>query len=188
MSTALNEARAALRARQGLGARYDAPGAPSRELDWARRGTAYFARLLNNLPDEALDAPSRILGFSRRRLIASVGYQARLLSEIVAWARTGQTGPFPKQAAISPDDLEFGVTQPSRALRYLFEHSAIHLNVEWRDLSEGDWDLSVTDLMGKTIKLRDTPLQRARTIWQHAVDLDAGGRMSDIPQAMPRSS
>ncbi len=121
MSTALDDARAALKERQGLGARYDAPGAPARELDWARAGHGLFRPILNDLPDDALDEPSAIIGFSRRRLIAQVGYQARLFSEIVAWARSGQTDPFPKEAAVSPDDLEFGITQPSRALRYLFE-------------------------------------------------------------------
>lgn len=181
MSTALDDARAALKERQGLGARYDAPGAPARELDWARRGTAYFARILNGLPDDALDEPSAIIGFSRRRLIAQVGYQARLFGEIVAWARSGQTAPFPKEAAVSPDDLEFGITQPSRALRYLFEHSAIHLNVEWRDLTDAVWDQSVTDIKGKSVNLRQTPLLRAKSLWQHALDLKAGGRKADLP-------
>ena len=68
MNQTLEEARAALRELQGRGARYDAAAAPARELDWARRGTAYFARLLNNLSDEDLDAPSALPGVSRRYL------------------------------------------------------------------------------------------------------------------------
>jgi maleylpyruvate isomerase len=80
----LDKARAALRKRQGSGARYDASSAPARELDWARRGTAYFARLLNPLSDGDLDAPSAVQGFSRRHIVAHIGYHARVLSEIVA--------------------------------------------------------------------------------------------------------
>jgi maleylpyruvate isomerase len=61
------EARALLRERQGAGARYDSPIAPARDLLWARRGTAYFARKLNELSDSELDAPSRVAGWSRDR-------------------------------------------------------------------------------------------------------------------------
>lgn len=181
MSQPIEAARIALRERQGTGARYDAETAPARELDWARRGTAYFARLLNDMPNYALDEPSALYGFTRRRLIAFVGYHARLMSEMVAWARTGQEGPFPAAAEVSRDDLEFGVTQPSRALRYLFDHSQVHLNVEWRDLIDGDWDRSVQDATGRVIAVRDTPAMRARALWLHAIDLDAGGRFSDMP-------
>lgn len=184
MSTALDEARAALRARQGPGARYDAVNAPAHDLDLARRGTAYFARLLNNLPDEALDGPSARDGVSRRQVIAYVGYHARLLSELVAWGRTGETGPFPRAAIVASEALEFGIVQPTRALRALFEHSAVHLTVEWRDLSDSDWDQTVVDLAGTAIRLSDTPRLRAELLWTHAIDLKAGGRTVDIPMSL----
>jgi maleylpyruvate isomerase len=181
MSQTLEEARIALRERQGSGARHDAALAPAQALDWARRGTAYFARLLNELSDRALDESSAVEGFSRRRLVAYVGYHARLLSEAVAWGRTGEAGPFPSIFQVATEDLEFGVTQPTRALRYLFDHSAVHLNVEWRDLSNDDWDRSVSDPTGHLIWLRDTPLMRARALWLLAVDLKSGGRFADMP-------
>ncbi|HWU64556.1 MAG TPA: maleylpyruvate isomerase N-terminal domain-containing protein, partial [Ensifer sp.] len=143
--------------------------------------------ILNDLPDDALDEPSAIIGFSRRRLIAQVGYQARLFSEIVAWARSGQTAPFPKEAAVSPDDLEFGITQPSRALRYLFEHSAIHLNVEWRDMTDADWQSSVRHPSGHDIRLGQTPHLRAQTIWSAALALRCGARRKDMPEGLELS-
>ena len=66
MATSLDDARAELRARQGAGARYDSAGAPARELDWVRRGTSYFARILNGLRDDEFDQPSLIPGLSYR--------------------------------------------------------------------------------------------------------------------------
>ncbi|WP_316355221.1 hypothetical protein [Devosia sp.] len=57
----------------------------------------------------------------------------------------------------------------------------VHLNVEWRDLTDGGWDRSVQDAAGRVIGLRDTPRMRARALWLHAIDLDAGGRFSDMP-------
>lgn len=41
------------------------------------------------------------------------------------------------------ENIAFGATLPSHALRYLFQHSVVHLNVEWRDLSEAGWAASV---------------------------------------------
>lgn len=181
MSQTLEEARAALKLRQGSGARYDAAGAPAHSLDWARRGTAYFARLLNDLSDAELDAPSALPGLPRRHVIAHVGYQARLLSEAIAWVREGNEGPFPKDLSVREDDVGLGATLPARALRYLFHHSEVHLNVEWRDLTDAGWRASVEDVTGRRIALRDTPEIRARVLWQHAMDLNARGRLADIP-------
>lgn len=181
MSRTLEEARAALRTRQGDGARYDAANAPARELDWARRGTAYFARLLNNMSDADLDAPSALPGHSRRQIVAYIGYQARTLSEIVAWGRTGQIGPFAGMMDVACEEVAFGAALPARALRYLFHHSEVHLNVEWRDLTDAGWDACVEDLAGRRLPLRETPEIRARALWLHAVDLGAGGRFADMP-------
>lgn len=180
MSDGLEQARAALRQRQGGGARYDAAGAPARELDWARRGTAYFARLLNRMSDADLDAPSALEGRSRRDIVAHVGYHARALGEIVSWGRQ-DLGVMPGSALVDPEDVRRRATQPPRALRNLFAHSEVHLNVEWRDLDDAHWGAAVEDTAGSRIALRDTPWLRARAVWLHAVDLDAGGRLADAP-------
>lgn len=187
MTDSLEAARAALQARQGEGARYDAANAPARELDWARRGTAYFARMLNGLSDAALDEPSRIPGVSRRVVVAHVGYHARLLSEIVASARSGSDERFPAEAAVDAEDVARRVTQPARALRNLFAHAAVHLNVEWRDLTDPQWDASVQDRARRTIAIRDTPWRRARAVWLHAIDLGSGGRFADLPADFVRA-
>jgi maleylpyruvate isomerase len=176
----LTEEAARLRERQGAGARYDADAAPARELLWARRGTAYFARKLNELSDDDLDGATLIPDWSRRRLIAHVGYQARALSQIVEAARTGE----PYQAISEADriaQLDLGETLPARALRNLFFHSEVHLNVEWRDLKDADWDAVVVDTSGARHEVRETPIIRAQAVWSHAVDLDNGGSFHDVP-------
>jgi maleylpyruvate isomerase len=167
-----------LRERLGKGARYDAAAAPARELGWARRGTAYFARKLNELHDDELDEPTLIPGWTRRRLIGHVGNQARDLARIVEAARTGQ----PWQDAL-PEAREAEAnsgTLPARALRNIFYHSEVHLNVEWRDLMDADWDKVVTVANGQNIAVRDTPAIRARAVWIHAVDLLNNGSFRDF--------
>lgn len=175
-------ARQALRQRLGAGARFDAEAAPVRDLAWARLGTAYFARKLNELSDADLDGASLLPGWTRRHVIALVAYEARSLALQVEAARTGE--PF----VSVPDgqrarEVELGATLPSRALRNLFNHTEVHLNVEWRDLTDAGWERSV-DLGGTLLPVRQTAWRRARAIWVHAVDLGNGGSFLDMPPAL----
>ena len=177
MSSAVEEAaREALRARQGAGARYDAATAPAGDLALARRGTAYFARKLRELTEAELTGPSLLPGWARAHVIAHVGYNARALARLVEWARTGVEMPFYDSPEARAFEIELGSTLPDRALRNLFDHAEVHLNVEWRDLTDDQWDAVVGG-----VAIRATPWMRAREIWVHAVDLDNGGSFLDFP-------
>ena len=177
----LAEARDALRARQGGGARYDSPQAPATELAWARMGTAYFARALGDLTDEQLTEPSLLPGWTRAALIAHVGYNARALTRLCEWARTGVETPMYASAAQRGAEIERGATLPPRALRHLFAHSEVHLNVEWRDLTDEQWDAQVRTAQGRTVPVRETAWMRTREVWIHAIDLDNGASFLDFP-------
>jgi len=174
-------ARAELRARQGAGARYDAPNAPAKALAWARRGTAYFARKLNELSDDELYEPSLISGWTRAHVVAHVGYNARALCRLVEWARTGVEAPMYPSMGARAAEIELGATLPARALRNLFQHAEVHLNVEWRDLIDARWDVEVRDMESRAVSVRETAWMRAREVWTHAVDLANGGSFNDFP-------
>lgn len=174
----------ALRERQGAGARYDADAAPHAHLDLARRGTAYFARYLVQLDDAAFDAPSLLAGWTRRHLIAHVGYNARAVARLVEWARTGVETPMYASDTQRWDEIVFGATLPTRALRHLVDHAAVHLNVEWRDLTDSQWDAEVVTAQGRTVPARETAWMRAKEVWVHAVDLDTGASFRDFPPEM----
>ncbi|WP_194467830.1 maleylpyruvate isomerase N-terminal domain-containing protein [Bradyrhizobium sp. CCBAU 53340] len=173
-----------LRERLGSDSRHDCPAAPARDLLWARQGTAYFARKLNELSDSALDAPSLIPCWTRRHVVAHIGYQARSLARLAEAARKGMA----KEVLVEPEhqneNVEFGATLPAHALRYLFQHSAVHLNVEWRDLSDSQWQTSVLSLKGDLVPLSRTPWSRATEIWRRAIDLDNGGSLYDLPSGL----
>lgn len=177
----LEAARESLRARQGSGARYDSPNAPAKELDWARRGTAYFARKLNELNDDELREPSLLSDWTRAELIAHVGYNARALTRLMEWARTGVETPMYATTRQRNVEILLGGTLPARALRNLFAHSEVHLNVEWRDLTDDQWDNEVVTAQGRTVPARETAWMRTREVWVHAVDLNNGGSFFDFP-------
>lgn len=172
MSATPEAARAALRARQGAGARYDAATAPAGDLLVARRATASFARALGDLSDAMLDAPAS--GATRRARVARAAYHARMLALLVAWVREGRSGPLPRRARVEEAEVASGVTLPTYALRHLARHAAIHLDVEWRDLGDAGWDAAVEDAGGAWTLLRDTPAMRTRMLRATLRDLGAG--------------
>lgn len=178
----LDAARRALQEWQGLGARYDAPEAPAEDLRLARLGTAYFARKLSELGDAALYAPSRVPGWTRAHVICDVAYQARAISRQMEAATAGEAvPPLYDDEAGRIEDIELGATLPARALRHLFDHAAVHLNVVWRDLPGAAWEALVADVEGHARPLRGTAMERARRLWHGALELDNGARLRDLP-------
>ncbi|MGY4544291.1 maleylpyruvate isomerase [Arthrobacter sp. UYNi723] len=151
------------------------------ELLQARRGTAFFARKLNELSDTELDGHSLLPGWTRRHVVAHVGYNARAIARLVEWAATGVETPMYSSSEARNHEIEFGATLSPIALRNLFDHSAVHLNVEWRDLPEEAWHHKVKTAQGRIVPAEETVWMRTREVWLHAVDLDNGAVVSDIP-------
>ncbi|MGM9470483.1 maleylpyruvate isomerase family mycothiol-dependent enzyme [Pseudarthrobacter sp. YS3] len=147
----------------------------------ARRGTAFFARKLNELSDAALDGPSLLPGWTRRHVTAHIGYNARAIARLIEWAATGVETPMYASTEIRDHEINFGASLPPIALRHLFDHSAVHLNVEWRDLPADAWHHKVKTAQGRTVPAEETVWMRTREVWTHAVDLDNGASFADIP-------
>ena len=147
----------------------------------ARRGTAFFARKLNELSDTELDDESLLPGWSRRHIAAHIGYNARAIARLIEWAATGVETPMYPSTAVRDHEINFGATLSPIALRNLFDHSAVHLNVEWRDLPEDAWHHKVRTIQGREVPATETVWMRSREVWMHAVDLDNGARFADIP-------
>jgi maleylpyruvate isomerase len=155
-------------------------GPPRRELLWARWGTAYFRRALNALPDRAF-AQASLIGWSRAQVIAHVGYNARALCRLLEWAATGVEAPMYASPEQRWQEIELGATLQPIALRHLMSHSAVHLDVEWRDLPEHSWTAEVRTAQGRRVPASQTAWMRAREVWVHAVDLDSGASFVDFP-------
>lgn len=147
----------------------------------ARRGTAFFARKLNELPDAELDGGSLLPGWTRRHVVAHVGYNARAIARLVEWAATGVETTMYPSVEVRNHEIDFGSTLSPIALRNLFDHSAVHLNVEWRDLPADNWHHKVKTVQGRTVPAEETVWMRTREVWVHAVDLDNGATFKDIP-------
>lgn len=147
----------------------------------ARRGTAFFARKLNELTDAELAGGTRLPGWTRRHVVAHVGYNARAIARLVEWAATGIETPMYPSPEARDHEINFGATLPPIALRHLFDHSAVHLSVEWRDLPADAWHHKVKTAQGRIVPADETVWMRTREVWIHAIDLDNGATFADIP-------
>lgn len=157
------------------------PGVLADLLD-ARRATAFAARKLMELSDEQLDEPTLVAGWSRRHLVAHLGYNARALTRLVEWANTGVETPMYASPGLRDREIAVGATLAPHALRHLFDHAAVSLNVEWRDTPDAAWQSLVRTAQGRELPLTETPWLRTRELWVHAVDFNNGARFSDVPR------
>jgi len=170
-------ARAASILRQGKGARYDASNAPVADLLLARRGAAYFARQLNNLTNSEIYGASRVAGWTRAELISDISYSARDMATLIAQVRSGHANEEPNPKS----DLKLAATLPAQALRYLFTHTDIHLNVEFRDLNNEAWELQLSQGSSPILPIRQIPSLRAKTLWLGAYNLGSGCQITHLP-------
>jgi len=153
-------------------------------LGTVRLGTSYFRRALSRLPDDEFDGPSLLPGWSRRHLVAHVGYNARAVARLVTWAATGLETPMYSSPQARQEEIELGATQRPDALRSLCEHAALDLDVRWRDLPAQRWNEKVITAQGRTVPVSETLWMRTREVWLHAVDLGVGERISEIPEGV----
>lgn len=170
----------ALRARLGVGARHDAPGAPGDGLRLARHGMAFFARHLNGVSDGDLGRPSRIPGWHRAHVVAHVSLEARTQALALAALR----GQLPEDDFGWTPDVDLTASLPTRALRHLYEHAHVHINVEWRDLTSAQWHQSVALETGETATAHDLPSRHAALLWWGAVALNTEATATEIPRGL----
>jgi maleylpyruvate isomerase len=151
-------------------------------LALVRRGTAFFRRQLDELADSELDEPSLLAGWTRRHVIAHVGYNARAIARLVTWAATGEETPMYSSPESRSEEIELGATLSPVALRNLVEHAAIDLDVRWRDLPPESWHVLVRTAQGRTVPAEETVWMRTREVWLHTVDLDSGATFAQVPE------
>jgi len=153
----------------------------------ARRGTAYFAQRLADLSDRDLDADSLLPGWSRRHLVAHVGYNAAALCRLMDWAGTGTETPMYASAEQRACEIDEGSTLNPGELRNLFDHTVARLDQKWRHLPPAAWSAQVRTAQGRLVPASETVWMRTREVWIHAVDLASGGRFSDFPPVVLQS-
>jgi len=153
----------------------------SERLLIARRGTAYFAQRLAELSDDDFGGDTLLPGWSRRHLVAHVGYNAAALCRLMDWAATDVETPMYVSIEQRNREIADGATLSPAALRNLFDHTVARLGERWRHLPASAWSAQVRTAQGRLVPASETAWMRTREVWTHAVDLANGGRFADFP-------
>ncbi|MGW5524067.1 maleylpyruvate isomerase family mycothiol-dependent enzyme [Gordonia sp. NPDC003950] len=154
------------------------------QLAIARNGTAYFVQHLARVSDDELAGPSLLPGWSRKHLVAHVGYNAAALCNLMIWAATGVETPMYSSATQRNTEIEEGSTLGAQPLRNLVDHTAARLDEAWRRLPTEKWEAQVKTIQGRTVPAAETAWMRTREVWIHTIDLGAGGSFADFPEAV----
>lgn len=153
-------------------------------LALARKGTAYFERALGSLSDEEFDAPSLLPGWSRRHVIAHVGFNAQGIRRLAEWAATGVEHPMYASPAARTDEIDKGTALTASELRGLTARASEALDLAWRGLTDDAWHSEVRTMYGVPIPATKTIWMRTREVWLHTVDLDSGASYDDFPAGL----
>ena len=153
-------------------------------LPWMGAGTEFVCRVVDALPDDVLRGPSALPGWSRAHVVGHLARNAEALTRLANWARTGVETPM----YASPDqrgaDIETSAVYPVDRLRTELISTADELDAAFAELDQTAWRASVRSALGRPIAATEVPWMRVREVWLHAVDLDAGARLEDIPGAV----
>lgn len=153
-------------------------------LAWAGDGAAHLRGLMARMGDDAFAAPSGLPGWSRAHVLSHVARNADGMINLLHWARTGEPTPAYASAQARDAAIDAGATRTPAAIRDDVVDSSDRLAVAVREMPEKAWSAQVRNVQGVAIPATDIPWIRAREMWIHAVDLDVGASLADLPVPM----
>jgi maleylpyruvate isomerase len=149
-------------------------------LAWMDEGYGYLVERLDVLDDERLGEPSALAGWTRRHVIAHVGFNARALRRLVHWAATGERAPMYTDDRARAAEIEQGAVLPAAELRGLVHTEQARLRAALDALDAAGWNATVVTGRGRRVPAREIPWLRTREVWVHAVDLGNGADFPDF--------
>jgi maleylpyruvate isomerase len=150
-------------------------------LPWMGAGTELLLRAVGALPDDALADPCRLPGWTRAHLVGHVARNAEALTRLATWARTGIETPMYRDREQRARDIEESAKAPVDTLRRELVETAANLDAALAALDERTWSAPVRSAVGRPIPAAEVPWMRVREVWLHAVDLDAGVDLAELP-------
>ena len=146
-------------------------------------GTALFTRAVERLPEDGLDAATRLPGWSRRHVIAHVSLNAEALGRLVRWAIRRAT-PMYASAGQRARDIEDALNWPNCRPRSFVESTAAQLAADLDLPPQDRWTAEVVTAQGRTVAATEIVWMRTREVAVHAVDLAAGVDFEDLPEEL----
>ena len=148
---------------------------------WWADGERAVAAALDRLTDDELRGPSALPGWTRAHVVAHLARNADALLNLCTWARTGIETPMYPSRGARDAGIEESAQVPADALRADYRDTEARLAEAVAVMPGEAWDRPVRNGQGRMVPARDLPWMRAKELWVHGVDLDAGVRFADMP-------
>ncbi len=155
-------------------------------LAWAGDGAAHLRGLMARMADDAFTAPSLLPGWSRAHVLTHIARNADAMGNLLTWARTGVETPAYAGDDARDADIAAGAARPAAEIRADVLASSDRLAAAARAMPERAWSATVRTRQGWEIPASEVLWWRAREMWIHAVDLDVGASIADLPAPMLR--
>ena len=150
-------------------------------LRWWADGELAVAGRLDALSDDELAEPSGLPGWSRAHVVAHLARNADALVNLLTWARTGVETPMYPSREVRDAEIATTAVQPPAELRADYAEACARFAAAVDTLPAEAWTAEVRNMQGKTIPATEVPWMRAKELWVHGVDLDAGLTFADLP-------
>lgn len=158
----------------------------AQSLAWAADGAAHLRGMMTRMGDDAFFKPSGLPGWTRAHVLTHVARNADAMVNLVTWARTGVQTPAYVSRDARDADIETGAGRTPAEIRDDLVSSSDRLAAAVRETPEAAWSAKIADTRGRPMIASDVLWLRAREVWIHAIDLDAGASFSDLPRPMLR--
>jgi maleylpyruvate isomerase len=153
-------------------------------LPWWTAGERAVAERLDKLSDDDLAAPSALPDWSRAHVVAHLARNADALVNLLTWARTGVVTRMYSSPEARDADIAATAALPPAELRGDFAGACARLAEAIENHPEGAWTAEVQGRSGAGFPATSIPWMRAKEVWVHGVDLDAGLTFADFPHGM----
>lgn len=149
--------------------------------DWMKPGYEFFLAQLKLNDDAELEGPSRLPGWTGRHLLSHVGHNARALSRLAHWARTGEPTPMYANPETRSREIAAGAVWPVKRLRDFVEAEQQKLVEALDGFTDEMWHAEVVTAQGRAVPANIIPWLRARELWVHACDLPVPADFGQMP-------
>jgi len=136
------------------------------------------------LDEAAVRAPSQLPGWTRGHVLAHIARNADSYVNLLTWARTGVETPMYPSREARAADIAASADHPPERLRAELTATAADLDSALAALTPEQWQAQVRSALGRPLPAAQVPWMRIREVWLHAVDLDAGADMADVPDGV----
>ena len=150
-------------------------------VQWWTAGEREVASLVDRLTDDEFAAPSALPEWSRAHVVAHLARNADALMNLLDWARSGVEAPMYPSREARNAGIETTAALPPADLRADYAAACARFADAVESTPAGAWAATIRNMQGGEVPAAVVPWMRAKEVWVHGVDLDAGLVFAEVP-------